>query len=331
MNKIKQLILILILCFVSIAPALAATSFYHGKTLTVIVPYSTGGGHDTIARLLSGYLKNYLGVARVKVVNKPGGGGLVGDNAVYNSNPNGLTIGVIDNGGVFSQILNQSGVNFDMSKYTILGSPDFSPHVFIVRPNSKYKTFKDVLNSHQPVTVLATGKGGASYELTRLILNGFSIPHKIVAAFKGEHNVVSTFLSGEGDMVVPAIHYLGELGNRVKPIMLVSNTAYSKLSQVPYMAQLAEEANIPQQNKEILKLLAKNFFTDVLVVGPPNIPASRKEALTKALKKTVENPKYIAAAKKEHDVAMYTSGKKMKEAIDSLIQHSSKIRKLAKE
>lgn len=328
MRNIIKVLIGAVLCMLGATHAFADTSFYEGKTLTIIVPYSTGGGHDTIARLLSSYMQKYLGVSQVKVENKPGGGGLVGDNAVYNSSPDGLTIGVIDTGGVFAQILNQPGVDFDMSKYTILGSPDFSPHVFLGHPDGKYSTFADVLNSKSPVTVLATGKGGASYELTTLILDAFNVPHKMVAAFKGEHNVVSTFLAGQGDLVVPAIHYLGELGDKVHPLMLVSNTKYSKLPTIPAMAAEAKKANISQTNAKLLQTLSNTMFTDVLVVAPPGVPAAREKALNDALQKAVADPAYRKAARKQHDVPQYTSGAEMKQSLETLISDSGTIRNL---
>src|SRR5690242_14809133 len=69
------------------------SSFYSGKTLTVVVPYGPGGGYDQWARILSPYLKKYLGVSEVKVQNVPGGGGLIGTNQIYSAKADGLTIG----------------------------------------------------------------------------------------------------------------------------------------------------------------------------------------------------------------------------------------------
>ncbi|MCL6592696.1 MAG: hypothetical protein K6T31_01850, partial [Alicyclobacillus sp.] len=59
------------------ADAASGYVFYQGKTLQIIVPYAPGGGYDQWARLLAPYLQKSLHLAKVEVVNAPGGGGLV--------------------------------------------------------------------------------------------------------------------------------------------------------------------------------------------------------------------------------------------------------------
>lgn len=327
--KILLGILSLVLCLLSFNQAFAGTSYFHGKTLTIIVPYSPGGGHDTLARLESNYLAKYVGAKNVKVVNEPGGGGIRGDNAIYSAKPNGLTIGVIDTGGIFAQILKQPGVHFNMSKYSIFGSPDFSPHVFLAHPHGHFQSFSSLIHAHKPVTVLATGKGGAGYELADLILDAFNIPHKMVGAFKGQHNVISAFLSGDGNVIAASIRHVEALGNKVSPLMMVSDTGYSKLPNVPPMTSEEKKAHVTGTNAKLLHTFAKSMFTDVLVVGPPGIPTQRIQALRAALEKTVHDSSYRAAARKAHDVPQFTSGAKMQMALTTLVNYSSTIRQLA--
>lgn len=321
----------LLLGLCAVGQASAATSFYHGKTLSVIVPYSPGGGHDTIARLLAPYIAKYVGASRVKIINKPGAGGLIGDNAIYQSKADGLTIGVIDTGGIFSQIRKQPGVDFDMTHYTILGVPDFAPHVFMTRPGGEYQTFSDLLNAKKKVVMLATGRGGASYELSDIILDALNIPHKMVGGFKGQHQVIATFLAGQGDLDNTALHHIMDLGNKVNPILLVSNSGYSKLPNVPYLSEELKNVNISSSRKELLRTFARTLFSDVLVVGPPSIPKARTQALDAAFKKAVENSDYQAAARKAHDVPKYTSGATIKAALAQLVNKDGpEIRRLTK-
>lgn len=324
--------MVLFACLVTAGPASAAdTSFYQGKTLTIIVPYSTGGGHDALARLVAPYMKKSLGVARVKVVNKPGGGGLIGDNAVYNSSPDGLTIGLISTSGVLDQILNEDGREFNMSHYTILGAPDFSPHVLIAQPDGPYKSFDDLLGVKKPLTVLADGKGGLEYVLSQVVFNIFNIPHQIVAAYKGEHNVQGAFATGQGDLTFLAIAHVVELGNSNRPLMLVSDEDYSGLPNVPTVMQLAKQHGVSEKNLDMLKTLSQAMFTAMLAVGPPGIPADRAQALRKAFKQAAQNPDYQAQARKIHDVPQYTSGRQMKDAIEALLKYGDEIRQLTEQ
>ena len=69
----------------------ADPSAYPSKTITVICPWSPGGGTDTVSRFFAGELEKELGKTCV-VVNQIGGGGAVGHTAGAQADPDGHTI-----------------------------------------------------------------------------------------------------------------------------------------------------------------------------------------------------------------------------------------------
>src|SRR4051794_17832716 len=66
-------------------------SNYPNRTVRIVVPATPGGGSDLFARLAAQHLANVLGQQFV-VDNRPGGGTLVGMDAVLNSPPDGHTL-----------------------------------------------------------------------------------------------------------------------------------------------------------------------------------------------------------------------------------------------
>lgn len=77
-----------VLCAVGILPmlclatvCLAEAPSFAGKRITIIVPFSEGGGADTYSRFVAPYFEKYLpGNPKLLIVNKPGGGGTTGAN-----------------------------------------------------------------------------------------------------------------------------------------------------------------------------------------------------------------------------------------------------------
>src|SRR4051812_23586197 len=62
--------------------------FYAGKTVTITVGFSAGGGYDLYARLAGQFLGRYIpGKPTVIVSNMPGGGGLRAALHLFNSAP----------------------------------------------------------------------------------------------------------------------------------------------------------------------------------------------------------------------------------------------------
>jgi tripartite-type tricarboxylate transporter receptor subunit TctC len=63
-------------------------NFYRGKTVTILVGHSAGGGFDTYARVISRHLGKYIpGNPNVVVNNIPGAGTIISANYTFNPRP----------------------------------------------------------------------------------------------------------------------------------------------------------------------------------------------------------------------------------------------------
>ena len=62
------------------------------KELTVIVPYSPGGGVDTTVRMLAAVAPKYLNDNKIVVRNMPGGGGVIGQTAGAKTDADGYNL-----------------------------------------------------------------------------------------------------------------------------------------------------------------------------------------------------------------------------------------------
>jgi tripartite-type tricarboxylate transporter receptor subunit TctC len=70
------------------AQAVPQNTFYRGKTVTLVVSSSSGGGYDIMGRTLARHLGRHIpGNPRVIVTNMPGAGGIVAMNYLYRARP----------------------------------------------------------------------------------------------------------------------------------------------------------------------------------------------------------------------------------------------------
>jgi len=79
------------------ALALAATlvhAQYPQRPIQLIVPWGAGGGTDATARIIGSLLEKDL-KQPVNVVNRTGGSGVVGHDAIARAAPDGYTLGLI--------------------------------------------------------------------------------------------------------------------------------------------------------------------------------------------------------------------------------------------
>ncbi|UHL62924.1 tripartite tricarboxylate transporter substrate binding protein [Paralcaligenes sp. KSB-10] len=88
----EKLRVVFLACTVLFGVATASQAAgFPDRALTLVVPFSPGGGHDFTARLLASKLDSYLG-QQVIVINKPGADGMIGAQYVARSKPDGYTL-----------------------------------------------------------------------------------------------------------------------------------------------------------------------------------------------------------------------------------------------
>ncbi|MGH3095556.1 MAG: hypothetical protein ACRDMV_06095 [Streptosporangiales bacterium] len=88
------------------------------SNVKLIVPFSTGGGTDTLARLLAPFLqKDVEGKPNFQVVNRPAGEGITGTNQFVQQNPDDGSQVLVSSATVTTQwLLGRSQVEYDFTK-----------------------------------------------------------------------------------------------------------------------------------------------------------------------------------------------------------------------
>ncbi len=77
--------------FTTMTTTTAAAAEWPAKPVKIIVAYAAGGANDLLARVFAEQLSQTFG-QQFFVENRTGGGGLVGDEAVAHSEPDGYTL-----------------------------------------------------------------------------------------------------------------------------------------------------------------------------------------------------------------------------------------------
>lgn len=176
----------------------AAEVTFAGKTIEWIIPFSTGGGSDVLARMLAPYLSRHLpGNPTVVTVNEPGGGSTKGANLfAARARPDGLTILVTSGSTQFPYLLGDPRVRYEYKDWKIaLAAP--TGGVVYTTPALGLKAPEDIAMLRGKDLVYAS-QGATSLDLVPLLgfrLMGFNVQH--VFGFKGRGDGRLAFERGE--------------------------------------------------------------------------------------------------------------------------------------
>jgi tripartite-type tricarboxylate transporter receptor subunit TctC len=167
--------------------AQAQTSFYQGKTITVVAAASAGSLYDLYARLMAQFMGKHIpGNPNFVVQNMPGAGSIIGANYIYNiSKPDGLAIGAIQPSIYFNQLQKQAEVKYDWARFTWIGSSDKSDHLLYMRADSPYKSLADVRRAQEPPKCGSTGAGTSGSYLPKLLEETLGTKFAVVAGYQG--------------------------------------------------------------------------------------------------------------------------------------------------
>ncbi|EWG99290.1 hypothetical protein Q427_25810 [Halomonas sp. BC04] len=146
--------------FLLAASGTALAQDYPTKNIQIIVPYSAGGGGDTVARIIADRLSDELG-RQVNVVNREGAGGEIGIAEIARSQADGYTLGVFGYPDNFV-LENTRDTSFDSDSFEYLAAFDDMPMGIFSGPGSDLDTL-DAVRSYgeENPGAIVIGESGA--------------------------------------------------------------------------------------------------------------------------------------------------------------------------
>lgn len=165
MKRLVALMLAAVMVSVALPVSSMAQDPYPAKPITGVVPFGAGGSTDLMARALEKFWTTYSKQPLV-VVNKPGGGGVVGTEGVIRSKPDGYTLYLGFGSGHDVVMPALQKMPYDPVNDLIpVARVSIHSVVIVTGANSPYNSVKDIIawskKEGKPVTTAVSVKAGA--------------------------------------------------------------------------------------------------------------------------------------------------------------------------
>lgn len=197
-------------------PATAQEGYFAGKDIEVVVPFAPGGATYVSAKFLEPFLERHLpGNPTVTVVDRPGGGSILGANWFEeNANADGSSVLFTTSSTSNPYVLGQSEVAYDLAAYRVAYSHAFGSVIFAA-PGLGVESASDLPNASNRLVYGGISAAASdlpailSFEVLDLDVNsvmGFSGRGPTLLAFqRGETNIEAQFTPVYMTQVVPMI------------------------------------------------------------------------------------------------------------------------------
>ena len=316
------------------ASAQSPADFYKGKTVTVYVGYSPGGGYDTYARTVARHIGKHIpGQPTVIVKNRPGAGSMLLTNEIYNVLPkDGSIIGIVGRGMPTEPLFGNDKAQFEPDKFTWIGSTNNEVSVCVAWHTSPIKKWEDLLTTQ--MIVGGTGEGADTDSFPKVMNNVLGTKLKLITGYPGGNDVLLAMERGEVDgrcgyswssAKSRKADWLKE--GKMTVLIQMSPQKHPDMPDVPLIMDLAKN----DADKATLRLIYARQEFGRPFLAPPGIPADRVEALQAAFMATMEDPDFKADAAKQNLELAPVSGKRVAELISAVYSASPEIVQRAKE
>lgn len=276
---VVSLVVTLIAALALAGPAVSQDKF-PSKPINVIVPFSAGGSTDLLARAVEKIWPKYSPQPMV-IVNKPGGGGVVGTEFVVRSKPDGYTLFLGYGSGHDVVMPHLQKMPYDPFK-DLAAVARLSIHSVVICTGAKseFNTLKDMIawakKEGKPVTSSVSTKAGA-VDITTTALGKAAGINIVTVPFAGGADAVTTLAGGHVMLggghpseVMPHIK-----AGRFKPLAVALPERDPSLPNVPTFKEqgvdvytwgsikgVAAPAGIPKETLEYLETTLKKVCED---------------------------------------------------------------------
>jgi tripartite-type tricarboxylate transporter receptor subunit TctC len=271
----------------STVPADSASAQAIARQITLVVPYSAGGGTDTVARLIGNQMSRTLGQTIV-IENVVGAGGTRANERVARSEPNGTTV-LINHVALLAAPSLFINLRYDTVKdFEAVGLVNNAPMLLVGRksiPGERPKDFVEWIKSKGASANFAHGGIGTNSHLCGVMMGNVLGFKPTFVAYRGSAPAIGDLLAGQIDLLWDQVtNALPQVeSGMLHGIAITSTERLPELKDVPTTAELG----MPEINYTMWHGLyvAKGTPKEIIAV------------LNEALRKAISDPEVVAKMK----------------------------------
>jgi tripartite-type tricarboxylate transporter receptor subunit TctC len=214
-------------------------------------------------------------------------------NQVYKAEPDGLTVMLIaGHSATVSQMIDQEGARFDVTKFSWLGRVVRETEVLFVSAKSPYRTLDDMVNSDRPIK-FAGGRGAGHHFL--ILCKALDLDCKFISGYKGIKEMGLSVIRGETDafsLFDSSAKAFAE-GDKIIPVATFGRERSQLFSDAPALLErdgLSETQIAWLEFEDDVRTLGRALVTS------PGVSDERVAFLREAVGQVLTDPKVLAAA-----------------------------------
>lgn len=287
---------------------------YPRKQITMLVAFAAGGKMDAEARTLAVYVKKHLQV-NVLIENVPGANGRIGLTKLWNSKPDGYTIGGVTLPNILL-VETMTKAEFRSKEFTKIFAWGQTNQGLAVRTDT-WNTLEEFVKAAKarPLSCGISGIGGTSHLAGLVLEEAFGVKFNWVPFDSGAEAV--TALAGkhiDAAMVASTTAVPLQRAGRIKVLVMSAWERDKTMPDVPIPKEFGYHYTpVPSING---------------VAGPPGLDVEKVRILEAAFAKAAKEPEFVEWAQRTATPLVSLTGKEFSQATEEMAKEVEKYKHL---
>lgn len=284
----------------AIANPAVADDFYKGKTVTLLIGGTAGGGLDNVARMIARQLPKHLGAQTVTPQLMPGAGGIRVLDYLHGSAPrDGTAFAGIPSGPLIEPLLASRKMAYSITDFTAVGATVKDVSLCVAWHASPFKTIEDA--RQQEMTVAGTGAASTTDTFPVALNATLGTRFKVITGYLGTKETALAIERGEthgrcgwswSSLKGTQPDWLKD--KKINILLQMGGEKSPDFPDVPFALDLAKSP----EDRQMLRLMFAPLGLSTAFLAPPALPADRTAALRSAFLATLADKEIAAEAEK---------------------------------
>jgi tripartite-type tricarboxylate transporter receptor subunit TctC len=254
------------------------------RQIRMIVSFGAGGGADIIGRILAEHMQDRFGKP-VIVENKPGAGGVIGNEAVAKAQPDGYTIGIMTAGQIIAAVTRKS-MPYDSEALTAVGRVADASLIIATRldfPANDVKGLVGLAKADPGKIVFASPGFAATQHFAGELFKQIAGVNLLHVPYRTTPEAIGAVVGKQADVLFDTVSALiGQVqSGNLKALAVTGKDRFPAVADIP----AAVESGV---------LPGYDVTTWYGVFGPPGLPAGVVARLNQTLNEAIANDKVRA-------------------------------------
>jgi tripartite-type tricarboxylate transporter receptor subunit TctC len=254
------------------------------EPVRIVVSFGAGGGADIVARIIADALQGRLGKP-VVVENKPGAGGILGNEIVADAAPDGYTLGIMTAGQIIAATMRKE-MPYDTSALTPVSHLADASLMIVTYPDFPAENIRELIAAAKvkPAKIVFASAGfGATQHFAGELFKQAAGINLLHVPFRSSPEAINAVVGKQADVLFDTVSALiGQV--RSGALKAIAVTGRKRIPAAPDVPTAIESGLLPDYD----------VTTWYGVFGPPKIPTAIVNRINRAVNDVIDDEKVRA-------------------------------------